>query len=39
MLKVNQIEFKDSGKRIEYQYSYDKIISKYFNEKDPFFAS
>lgn len=38
-LKLTSIEFKDSGTKIVYDYSFDKDIAKYFNPKEPFFVS
>lgn len=38
MLKIEKIYYSDSGKRINYDYNYDKNIAKYFNARDPYFA-
>ena len=38
-LEITAIKFRDNGTKIEYQYTYDKAISKYFNTKELFFVS
>jgi len=39
MFKVNNIRFTDSGKKINYDYTYDKVISRFFNKKERFYSS
>lgn len=38
-LKIQTINYRDSGTKIVYDYSFDKDIAKYFNPKEPFFVS
>lgn len=38
-LRINSIEYKDSGKKIKYNFDYDKSISKYFTKNDDFFST
>ena len=39
VLKLHKLWFSENGTRINYEYTYDAAISKYFNAKNPFFAS
>ncbi len=38
MLKINKIEFSETGNRINYLYSYNKNISRFFNRSAPFYC-
>ena len=39
MLKIEQLQYSDDGKKITYKYSCSANIAKYFHVKDPFFVS
>ncbi|WBX70737.1 hypothetical protein [Tenacibaculum retecalamus] len=39
MFKIEGIKFSESGKKIIYDYSYTKQLSRFFNEKEKFYCS
>ena len=38
MLKLEEVIYSDSGRKIEYQYSYSSDISKFFNRKETYYV-
>ncbi len=38
MLKLNKIEYSNSGQKVNYLYDYTPDIAKYFNKKEPLFT-